>query len=153
VREALFHRESERRHQAAMLLGASAYSTALGDGLLARLADGGARQLVRERLAALLVYVCSEEHRLRTERYIVDEDPRVATSAAFALAHLAFSPTSDQLLRRTLPAEDGTPGRARLCALGLTGSSALEALTSTAGVPGWQRDAAAWWLRVGRALT
>ncbi|MGH3444797.1 MAG: hypothetical protein ACRDPB_05435, partial [Nocardioidaceae bacterium] len=181
VREAVFHRDSERRHLAALVISASPFGEAVADELL-ELLDAQVQhssqsshssaepEWLRVRAATLVRYLCTDRHRMRMLGLLDDRTDRtdpgdaVAAPIAQGLGHLRFDAVSDQVLRRSLrdsPGQspgrlpDAPPGRREagtMYALGMTGSPALAAIARSADAPGWQRDAARWWLAHGSAV-
>ena len=63
LREALFHRDTERRHCAALLVAASPFAASTCDALLGRLAGAGDPAWMRARLSTLVRYLCNDSHR------------------------------------------------------------------------------------------
>ena len=152
LREALFHRDSERRHLASLLVSASPFGRAVAEEMLDLLADREMPGWVRARAAVLVRYLCGDEHRVQMLRFLDDKDPAVATPVAQAFGHLAFSALSDQALRNSLGEQDTPLERARLYALGMTGSPALASIAGSGQRSAWQRGGARWWLAQGSAI-
>jgi hypothetical protein len=152
VREALFHRDTERRHRAALLLSASPFAGPATDALLARLNERADPVWLRARLATLVRYVCDDSHRLRMLSLVDDPVESVAVPVTQGLGHLALSLTSDQQVRAALLPQWSPRERAKLYVLGMTASPALGPLARSATAPGWQRAAARWWLDHGSAV-
>ena len=152
VREALFHRDSERRHLAALLISASPFADGVADELLALLAAPGSQVLVRNRAATLARYLASDTHRLRTLRFVEDRSDHVGTTLTQAVGHMTFTDFSDQVIRASLKEEWSTRERAKMYALGMSGSPVLGTISRSAQAPEWQRTAARWWLRQGSAV-
>lgn len=152
VREALFHRDSERRHLAALLLSASPFRDGLADEVLTLLGSADCPTQVRTRAAMLARYLVTEGHRLRALRFLDDPDAEVGTSLAQAIGHLTFTALSDQVVRASLREEWSPRERAKMYALGMSGSPALATIARSARAPGWQRTAAAWWIDHGAAV-
>jgi HEAT repeat protein len=154
VREALCHRDSERRHLAGLLLASSPFSQALADALIDLLASGEGDPEVRARAAVLVRYQAEDAHRLRMLRLLDDPDDQVTSMILQGLGYLTFTPTSDQVVRASLRA--GHPPtereRTKMYVLGMTGSPALLAIAGSESAPQWQRDAARWWLAQGSAV-
>jgi hypothetical protein len=151
LRESLFHRDTDRRHQASLLLAASPFAHSVADVLLTRLADGDPDWL-RGRLATLVRYVSDDSHRARLVPLLDDPAEAVSITAAQTLGHLSFNETSDQVTRKSLVDRWSERERAKMYALGMTGSPALGQLARSGSAPGWQRDAARWWLEIGPAV-
>ena len=152
VRESLFHRESERRHLASVLLSATPYAGRLGEAALDALSERDTASLARGRAATLCTYLATEDHRLRLSPFVGDPDETVAASVTIALGHIEFATTTDQMLRHLIPSHAGSLGRGHMYALGMTGSSGLGAILASSSAPDWQRRAARWWLRTGPAI-
>jgi hypothetical protein len=62
------------------------------------------------------------------------------------------SPMSDQVLRSTLGTDLTALSRAKLYALGMSGSPGLAAIAASEQAPEWQRVAARWWVEHGPAV-
>ena len=152
VRESLFHRESERRHLAAVLLSASPFASDLGIATLDLLSDRNVGALARGRVATLCSYLAREEHRLRLSPFVGDPDETVAAAITISLGHIDFAATTDQVLRHMIPPNPGALGRGHMYALGMTASPGLAAIAGSSVAPDWQRRAARWWLRTGPAV-
>ena len=152
IREGLFHRDSERRHLAALLVSASPFGDAVTDGLLTLLTATGLPSWVRGRAATLIRYLGNDPHRMRMLRFLGDAHPQVATPMTQAFGHLRFAASSDQAIRSSLSAEFSVTEKAKLYALGMTGSPGLEAITRSATSVGWQKHAARWWIAAGPAI-
>ena len=151
IREALFHRDSERRHLASLLLSASPFATSVTDELLARLSEPYP-DWIRGRLATLVRYLSIDVHRLRLVDLLDDPADEVAVPAAQAVGHLRFNVVSDQALRNSLAREWSNRQQAKMYALGMSGSPVLGLLAASSNAPEWQRAAASWWLRNGPAI-
>ena len=152
VREALFHRDSERRHLAALLIASSPFGGALTDELLTLIGAGQVPRVLRGRAATLARYLSEDVHRLRMLRYVDDPDVVVASALVQGVGHLSFTPFSDQAIRSSLGEEPSRRERAKMYALGMSGSPALEVLARSGSTPEWQRAAAQWWIAQGPAL-
>ena len=152
VREGLFHRESERRHLAAVVLAASPFAHVVGEAALDLLGERDAGSLARGRMATLTSYLAGDEHRLRLSPFVRDPDETVAAAVALTFGHLEFASTSDQMLRHTIPTQAGSLGRSHMYALGMTASPGLAKIAASSRAPDWQRRAARWWLRTGPAI-
>jgi transcriptional regulator with XRE-family HTH domain len=152
VREAMFHRDSERRHLAALLIASSPFARAVTDCLLVFLGDPEQSQWTRSRMATLVRYLSDETHRLRMVGMINDPVEDVRVTIVQGLGHMPLSPTSDQALRASLGRDWSMSERAKMYALGMSGSPALPTLAASAQAPEWQRSAARWWHRQGPAL-
>ena len=121
VREALFHRDTDRRHWAALLLSASPFAGPAADALLARLNERSDPVWLRVRLATLVRYLCDDSHRLRMLPLVDDPVESVAIPVIQGLGHLSFSLSSDQQVRAALLPQWSPRERAKLYALGMTG--------------------------------
>ena len=152
IREALFHRDSERRHLAALLISASPFHEAVTDELLLMLAETGNPPALRTRSATLVRYLGSDVHRMRMLPLLEDPNEDVAVPIAQGFGHLSHATTSDQQLRASLGAEWSLRERAKMYALGMTGSEGLAAIARSTTAPGWQKSAARWWIAHGPAI-
>ncbi|HEX6877422.1 MAG TPA: hypothetical protein VF165_17330 [Nocardioidaceae bacterium] len=152
VREALFHRDSERRHLAALVISASPFAEAVADELLALLAAPGTQEPVRMRAATLAGYLTSDTHRLRTLRFLEDRSEYVARVLTQAVGRMTFTDFSDQVVRASLREEWSPRERAKMYALGMSGSPAIETIAQSTQAADWQRTAAQWWLSQGPAI-
>ncbi len=153
VREALFHRDSERRHLAALLVASSPFGQAVTDCLLLVLGDREQHSAwMRLRMATLVRYLSDETHRLRMLGLLDDADEAVRAPLIQGVGHLPLSPTSDHVLRASLGQEWSLGERAKMYALGMSGSPALPLIAASASAPPWQRAAARWWHAQGPAL-
>ncbi|CAN5159401.1 hypothetical protein BH18ACT9_BH18ACT9_20000 [soil metagenome] len=152
VREALFHRDSERRHLAALLIASSPFGRSVSDCVLTMLADREQTSWMRTRLATLVRYLSDETHRLRMMRLLDDPDQSVRAPIIHGIGHMQLSATSDQLLRASLGEDWSLVEQAKMYALGMSGSPGLSAIAKSPTAPAWQRSAARWWRRQGAAL-
>jgi transcriptional regulator with XRE-family HTH domain len=152
IREALFHRESERRHLASLLIASSPFGPSVTDELLDRLGQGMYPDWMRGRLATLARYLSNDSHRLRLLTFIDDKSDDVANVVLQSIGHLSFSPTSDQAVRNSLGRTWSPRERAKMYALGMSGSSGLLKLSKFGDSPRWQKAAARWWLEQGPAI-
>ena len=152
VREAMFHRDSERRHLASLLIASSPFGRAVTDCLLVALRDTEQSPWMRGRMATLARYLSDETHRLRMIGLLDDPSDDVVTPLVQGIGHMELSAMSDQVLRSTLGSELTTTSRAKLYALGMSGSPGLPTIASSENAPGWQRVAARWWHERGPAV-
>jgi hypothetical protein len=152
IREALFHRDSERRHLAALLISASPFGEAVADELLSLVVVDGYPSWMRGRAATLVRYLSSDAHRMRMLALIDHSIDEVAAPMAQGIGHMHPTPLADQALRRSLGQDLSMRERAKMYALGMTGSPALEAITRSTDAPAWQRSAARWWRTQGPAI-
>ena len=152
VREAMFHRDSERRHLAALLIASSPFGRAVTDCLLVGLKDPGQSPWMRARMATLARYLSDETHRLRMIGLLDDASEDVVAPLAQGIGHMPLSAMSDQVLRSSLGGELTTSSRAKMYALGMSGSPGLAALATSDTAPDWQRTAAHWWVEHGSAI-
>ena len=152
VREAMFHRDSERRHLASLLIASSPFGRAVTDCLLVSLKDTGQSAWMRTRMATLARYLSDETHRLRMIGLLDDPNEEIAAPLAQGIGHMPLSAMSDQVLRSSLGAELTNLARAKMYALGMSGSPALPALAGSETAPEWQRVAARWWGEHGGAI-
>ena len=151
IREALFHRDSERRHLAALMITSSPFGSAVADELLLRL-GASYPEWMRGRMATLVRYLSGEEHRMRMLAFFEDPSDDVAFPVLQGVGHLTFNAMSDQALRASLSKEWSTRERAKMYALGMSGSPALRAILKSSDAPEWQKTAAGWWLSQGPAI-
>jgi transcriptional regulator with XRE-family HTH domain len=152
VREALFRRDSERRHLAALFLSASPFAEAVADGLFSLLSAPTTPEPVRVRAAILERYLGGEAHRLRMLGFVEDRSEEVAAPIVQGVGHLSFATLSDQAIRSSLNDEWSPRERAKMYALGMSASPVLESLAHARNAPAWQREAAQWWLSQGAAI-
>ena len=152
VREALFHRSVERRHLASLLISVSPFGAAVADGLLSLLSDGGTPGRVRARAATLVRYLGRDQHRMRMLGLVDDPSDEVAAPIVQGIGHLPFTALADQVIRSSLRERWSPRERAKMYALGMSGSPALDSLVRARKVPDWQRQAAQWWLSQGPAV-
>jgi hypothetical protein len=152
IREGMFHRDSERRHLAGLLLSASPFASGVTEQLLMLLSGehGGAK--VRARAATMVRYLGDARHRMRILPFLDDPIDDVAVALGQALGHLPYAVTSDQVLRASLGQVHSSRESARLYALGMTGSPALAALVGSATTPPWLREGARWWMDLGPGI-
>ncbi len=143
---------SEVRHRAGQVLSASPYRAALASGLLNLLAMDGVDPVVRRRAANGVGNLLDESHRLPLLQLLDDPQDEVVAGLLSALGHVELSVVSDHELRQRLPARRLPWGRSCMYALGMSGSEILPTLAASRAAPAWQRDSAAWWLRVGPAV-
>jgi hypothetical protein len=152
VRESLFHRDSERRHLASLLLSASPFGEQIASVLLGVLTDAGSEPSLRPRLATTARYLVAERDRRAMTALVTAGERDVAVPAAHALGHMPLDPVTDQVLRASLTRELDPLNRARMYALGMTGSEGLRTISRSTSAPPWQRAAARWWLAAGPAV-
>jgi hypothetical protein len=67
------------------------------------------------------------------------------------LGHQSYSPTSDQALRNALGKTWSPRERAKMYALGMSGSPL--AISKAKDAPAWQKAAARWWMEQALAIT
>lgn len=152
IREALFHRDSERRHLAALLISASPFTEAVTDELLDLLQTQPCPPWLRIRAATTVRYLCNDAHRMRMLRFLNDPNDDVAVPITQALGHLTFTEFSDQAVRSSLGQTWSPRERAKMYALGMSGSPGLDVIAKSANAPEWQKVAARWWLAAGAAV-
>jgi hypothetical protein len=152
LREVLFHRDSERRHLAALVLASSPFRGPVAEEMIGVLGEAGVPGWVRGRAATMIRYLAEDEHRLRLLHWISDPDPDVTAPVAQTLGHLTYALVSDQALRQALGTEWSVVERARMYALGMSGSAGLRAINRSATAPAWQKAAARWWIAIGPAV-
>jgi len=152
IREALFHRDSERRHLAALLVSASPFGEGVTDELLAVTTDAGYPAWMRVRAATMVRYLSSDVHRMRMLSFLDHPVDDLVVPIAQGLGHMSFASLSDQALRSGLGGEWSMRERSKMYALGMSGSPALPAIVRSTDAPDWQRSAARWWLAQGAAI-
>lgn len=152
VREALFHRDSVRRHCASLLVAASPFATGVAGELLGRLQSEVGPAWLRGREAVLVRYLCTDAHRSPLLALLDDPAHGVAIALTEALGTLSPVAASDRALRESLGETWSPRERAKLYALGMTASPRLGVLARTEKAPLWQRSAARWWLDQGAAI-
>jgi len=152
IREVLFHRDSERRHLAGLVLSASPFRGPVAEELISLLGETGVQEWVRGQAATAIRYVADEQHRMRLLHWLEDPDVDVAAPVAQTIGHLPFAPVSDQAVRAALGPHWSAVERARMYALGMTGSAALRAINRSSSAPPWQQAAARWWIALGPAV-
>lgn len=152
IREALFHRDSERRHLACLLISASPFGDGVTDEMLMLLHNTECPQWMRVRAATMVRYLAADGHRMRMLTLLEDANEDVAVPLAQALGHLSFTAFSDQAIRASLKSGWSVAGRAKMYALGMTGSPGLQSIVKSSQAPQWQKDAAQWWINQGPAL-
>ncbi len=153
VREALFHRDSERRHLAALLIASSPFGGAVVDQLLHRLGVPAFPDWMRGRLATLCRYLSDDSHRMRILAFVDDPSDQVAVPMAQAIGHLSLNAMSDQALRNSVGRDWSPRERAKMYALGMSGSLGLPVITKSKTAPHWQRASARWWIEQGPSIT
>ncbi len=152
LREALFHRDSERRHLAALLISASPFTAGAADALLVLMGEEGHPGWVRGRAATLVRYLSDDAHRMRMLGFLEHPLDDLAVPVVQALGHLPYTPLADQAVRSSLQREWSARERAKMYALGMTGSPGLHAIIRAPTSPDWQVSAARWWLAQGSAI-
>lgn len=152
IREALFHRDSERRHLAGLLIASSPFGRAVTDELLLRLAPAWNAEWIRARMSTLVRYLSDDSHRMRMMAFVDDTSDDVASPMVQGIGHLDFSAMSDQVIRNSLGGEWSRRERAKMYSLGMSGSPGLTSIGKAATAPQWQRSAARWWLEQGAAI-
>ncbi len=122
VREAMFHRDSERRHLSSLLIASSPFGRAVADCLLDGLRDTTQSGWMRARMATLVRYLSDETHRLRMIGLLDDPAADVVAPLAQGIGHMELSAMSDQVLRshagaaahHPVPGQDVCAGHVRL---------------------------------------
>lgn len=152
IREAMFHRDSERRHLAALLISASPFGVPVTDELLQVVTREGYPGWMRVRASTLVRYLSTDVHRMRMLALIDHPDDDIAAPLIQGLGHMAPAPLADQALRNALGKEWSMRERAKVYALGMTGSEGLRAILRANDASPWQRVAARWWVDHGSAI-
>lgn len=151
VREALFHGNQERRHQAGLLLQASPYGPALGK-VLADTVDQG-DDAVAFRAALALRYLATDAQRDRLFAWAADPGRHEVRGAAlYAIGRVDGPLTADEeaVVLDCLAIPSGALQRAALYVLGAKGAPALQTLREHDSEH--VRVAAQWWLAAGPAI-
>ena len=89
---------------------------------------------------------------MRMLKFVADSDRDVVIVIAQGLGHLRFNQFSDQVLRGSLSRTSSVTERAKMYALGMTGSPAMQHIVKSPQAPEWQKSAARWWLQHGPAI-
>ncbi|QIX25512.1 hypothetical protein ncot_02090 [Nocardioides sp. JQ2195] len=153
VHQCLFVSNPELRWRATLLLSASPFQPGLAHALIGLLRQPGVPVGLRRRGAKALSHVVSEGSTLQLIPLLHDPDPAVAERATMAYGHTTYSGTADQILRRGgIPPEQQPISRARVYALGMTGSPGIAVLAESTTAPRWQRQNARWWHEHGPAI-
>lgn len=152
IREALFHRDSERRHLAGLLIASSPFGRAVTDELLLRLAGPWNTEWIRGRLSTLIRYLSDDSHRMRMMTFVDDASDEVATPMVQGIGHLTLSAMSDQAIRNSLGSAWSRRERAKMYALGMSASPGLLGITKSSTATSWQKSAARWWIEQGSAI-
>ena len=152
IREALFHRDSERRHLAALLVSASPFGEAVTDELLQVVVSESFPGWMRTRAATLVRYLSTDVHRMRMLTLVDHPVDGIAAPIIQGLGHMSPTPLADQALRSSLGKEWSLRERAKVYALGMTGSEGLHAILRANDAPEWQKSAARWWTAHGPAI-
>jgi hypothetical protein len=151
VREALFHVRHQRRAHASQLLGASPYRSAL---------VGACLDLVGEENAFVAARAWDVLHRFGpiqgtdlVDRALDETRHEPQIRALIAVGTASGRLSESDAARLAAVAWDGLPDvqHAATYALGMTGSTEVERLLEHTSPH--QREAAAWWLRLGPAVT
>src|SRR5688572_32988433 len=95
-------------------------------------------------------YLGDETHRLRMIGLLDDPSEEVVAPLVQGIGHMELSAMSDQVLRSSLGSELTTVSRAKLYALGMSGSPGLPVIAASEQAPEWQRVARSEERRVGK---
>jgi hypothetical protein len=68
------------------------------------------------------------------------------------IGHQSLNPMSDQAIRNSLGREWSPRERAKMYALGMSGSPGLVAISKSSMAAPWQQSAVRWWLEQGPAV-
>ncbi len=117
-----------------------------------RLADAGYPEWIRARFSTLVRYLSEDSHRMRMLAWVDDPSDDVAFPVVQGLGHLTYNAVTDQALRNSLRREWSERERAKMYALGMSGSPGLRPISKASDAPEWQRMAARWWLDHGSAI-
>ncbi len=107
---------------------------------------------IRSRLSTLVRYLSDDSHRMRMLAFVDDASDDVATPMVQGIGHLSYSAMSDQAIRNSLGSEWSRRERAKMYALGMSGSPGLLAITKSSSAAPWQQAAARWWIEQGPAI-
>ena len=107
---------------------------------------------MRGRAATLVRYLSSDAHRMRMLPLVDHPVEDIAAPIAQGLGHMTPTVLADQALRNSLGKEWSLRERAKVYALGMTGSVGLTSLLKAHDAPEWQRSAARWWVAHGPAI-
>ena len=153
IREALFHRDSERRHLAALLIASSPFGPAVTDELLLRLAGPWNADWIRARLSTLVRYLSDDTHRMRMLTFVDDASDDVADADDPGTRPPDASARCRTRRCATRSARSGRRReRAKMYALGMSGSPGLLAIAKSRDAAAWQKAAARWWIDQGPAI-
>jgi hypothetical protein len=161
VREAIFHRDEQRRQCAALLVAASPFGPPVAYELLGRLSrsaapPGSSRpsgpSWLRAREAGLVRFLCTDRQRRPLVALLDEPVPEVAVPLLEALGQLTWAGDSDRVLRGSLGPVWSPREQATLYAMGMSGSPGLAELVGSVDAPRWQRSAGRWWLDQGPSL-
>lgn len=146
LREVVFSRRLERRHESSLLLMASPYRPALADALMVRMPLETDDE-VRSAFSVLLGYLAGSSHVPALVGWLTSPDPDLRATALRALAHAGTVPPDLDLPGL---AEDATVSDGALLYLaGMTGHPALEVLAVDRARNHEFRQQAGWWLSAG----
>ena len=149
VREALFHVDHGRRHQAALVLAASPYRAQLGEPLVALAARTDETTAV---LATTALFQLADQRQRGALLQAGLADPRLAvrTTSLMSLGQVVGQIAPEEAVRlRTLLAEPG-PAALRSAAMHVLGMGSADLLVELAD-GGPDADAARWWLESPRS--
>ncbi len=152
VREALFHTHKQRRHQAALVLAASPYRSAVSR--QCHLLTGGSNYFLAARAWTVLMRV---GHAARRSEILLRSlaEPR-PTLQSRALVNLGLSTEkihsgeAKAILAQLTPDSRSSVKHGALFALGMAGAPELKILAEHES--GWFRRTASWWIEQGPAI-
>ena len=107
--------------------------------MLTRLGENIYPEWMHARPATLIRCLSNDTHRLRMLPFVDDKSDDVSTFISQALGHQSYSPASDQALRNALEKTWSPRERAKMCALGLSGSPGLVAIHKARDAPACQK--------------
>jgi hypothetical protein len=84
--------------------------------------------------------------------FVDDPSDDVGAPIVQGVGHMNFTAFSDQVIRSALKEEWSPRERAKMYALGMSGSPGLASIANARNAPEWQRAAARWWLSQGEAV-
>jgi hypothetical protein len=148
AREALFHSDAERRHQASLLLMASPYRDVVAQRCIDQIRATDDQVLVGA-ASRLLTYLSGPAQSATLTSWLGSPDPERRHAALAALAHVPD--WHHDGLARMIESADSALSAVALYAAGMVGEAALQQVARCSATPA-VRSAADWWLRTGPAV-
>jgi hypothetical protein len=147
AREALFHSDAERRHQASLLLMASPYRDVVAQRCIDQICATDDQVLIAAAYR-LLTYLAGPAQSATLTSWLGSPDPQ----RRHALAALAHVPDwHHDGLARMIESSDSALSAVAMYAAGMLGESALQDVAQCSATTA-VRSAADWWLRTGPAV-